>query len=168
MPLTLRIKLAGINDPRVWRKLTVPGQFTFYTLHLLIQEAFVWNNEHLYSFTKGTRNSNIVIHEMDADEFWHTVLNSHTTPLSHVLNTVKQKYMYIYDFGDNWKHIITISKIEDLSASNADCVAGQGVCPPENCGSPWGYTDIKEVLANPRHKAQKDKRERMGMKRGQQ
>jgi hypothetical protein len=30
------------------------------------------------------------------------------------------------------------------------CLAAKGACPPEDCGGPWGYADLKEALANPR------------------
>ena len=30
------------------------------------------------------------------------------------------------------------------------CVAGKGACPPEDCGGPWGYDDLKQALADPR------------------
>jgi Plasmid pRiA4b ORF-3-like protein len=28
-------------------------------------------------------------------------------------------------------------------------VAAKGACPPEDCGGPWGYTDLKTILADP-------------------
>ena len=31
------------------------------------------------------------------------------------------------------------------------CVAGEGACPPEDCGGPMGYADLLEVLADPDH-----------------
>lgn len=27
-------------------------------------------------------------------------------------------------------------------------MAGRGACPPEDCGGPWGYERLKEVMAN--------------------
>jgi hypothetical protein len=31
------------------------------------------------------------------------------------------------------------------------CVAGKRNCPPEDCGGPWGYLHLLEVLADPAH-----------------
>ena len=31
------------------------------------------------------------------------------------------------------------------------CLAGKGACPPEDCGGPWGYADLKQALTDPRH-----------------
>jgi hypothetical protein len=28
-------------------------------------------------------------------------------------------------------------------------VAGEGACPPEDCGGVWGYARLREVLADP-------------------
>jgi hypothetical protein len=28
-------------------------------------------------------------------------------------------------------------------------VAAKGACPPEDCGGPWGYADLKAILADP-------------------
>lgn len=30
------------------------------------------------------------------------------------------------------------------------CVAGKTVCPPEDCGEPWGYADLVKTLAGRR------------------
>ena len=30
-------------------------------------------------------------------------------------------------------------------------VAAKGACPPEDCGGPWGYANLREILANPDH-----------------
>ncbi|MHC5748773.1 MAG: IS1096 element passenger TnpR family protein [Nostoc sp.] len=31
------------------------------------------------------------------------------------------------------------------------CLAVQGACPPENCGGIWGYAQLLEVIADPKH-----------------
>ncbi|MFI7124955.1 hypothetical protein ACIBQ1_04635 [Nonomuraea sp. NPDC050153] len=30
-------------------------------------------------------------------------------------------------------------------------MAGEGACPPEDCGGTWGYRELGAVLADPRH-----------------
>jgi hypothetical protein len=30
-------------------------------------------------------------------------------------------------------------------------IDAEGRCPPEDCGGPWGYADLLEVLADPTH-----------------
>ena len=28
-------------------------------------------------------------------------------------------------------------------------IAAKGACPPEDCGGHWGYTELKEIIADP-------------------
>ena len=50
MKLIFRIQLRGITKPPVWRKMEIPGNFTFDDFHKAIQTAFGWENHHLYQF----------------------------------------------------------------------------------------------------------------------
>src|SRR3546814_12932716 len=63
------------------------------------------------------------------------------------------QFLYVYDFGDNWKHLVTV---EDLIVPASDrylpfCVAGGRACPPEDCGGVDSYPDFLDALANLRH-----------------
>ena len=31
------------------------------------------------------------------------------------------------------------------------CLTGKRACPPEDCGGPWGYEHLLEVLRDPQH-----------------
>jgi hypothetical protein len=60
---------------------------------------------------------------------------------------------YTYDFGDEWDHDIKLEKVlppdPDLHATAVPvCLAGKGACPPEDCGGPWGYAELKETIAD--------------------
>ena len=50
MLLQFKIKLLNVEDPEVWRQILVPFQFTFHQFHQIIQEAFGWDDYHLYEF----------------------------------------------------------------------------------------------------------------------
>ena len=52
----------------------------------------------------------------------------------------------MYDFGDNWVHEITLEKIFDDKRKEAFCLSGKGNCPPEDCGGPYGYEDMKNIF----------------------
>jgi hypothetical protein len=30
-------------------------------------------------------------------------------------------------------------------------IEARGRCPPEDCGGPWGYSELLEVLGDPKH-----------------
>jgi hypothetical protein len=61
--------------------------------------------------------------------------------------------LYIYDFGDDWVHVLLLEKILpwDPEAELPRCIKGKRACPPEDVGGPYGYADFLEVLADPEH-----------------
>jgi hypothetical protein len=72
-----------------------------------------------------------------------------TTRLTDVLRP-RSKFVYQYDFGDSWEHLIVVEKLsEDTEIVNPVCIAGARACPPEDSGGPWGYAAKLEALANP-------------------
>lgn len=75
------------------------------------------------------------------------------TKISELLKSEGQKFEYLYDFGDNWEHSIVIEKImeKDLSIKYPICIAGERVCPPEDCGSVFGYYELMKIRKNKNH-----------------
>ena len=58
---------------------------------------------------------------------------------------------YEYDFGDGWDHELAVeaSVVADAVTVYPACTGGGGACPPEDCGGPGGFADLKELLAGP-------------------
>lgn len=52
--------------------------------------------------------------------------------------------VYIYDFGDDWQHLITVEAIEEGNLLRPILMAGIGECPPEDCGGVWAYAELKD------------------------
>lgn len=50
MTHTFRIQIKNIKKPPMWRRLEIPGNYTFHQFHTAIQLAFGWQFEHLYQF----------------------------------------------------------------------------------------------------------------------
>ena len=48
--LRFRIELQE-TDPLVWREIEVPGDYTFWDLHVAIQDVMGWLDYHLHRFT---------------------------------------------------------------------------------------------------------------------
>ena len=166
MRLQFKIKLLEVEDPEVWRQVLVPSQFTFHQFHQIIQEAFGWEDCHLYEFVPKRQGGGPSIGPaMDffMDEEEEAKMNSENLPLSAIFIKPRQKYMYNYDFGDGWTHEITLEKIIDSDSFIADCTGGKGTCPPEDCGGPFGYMDLKEILKDPKHPEYKEMREWLGL-----
>ncbi len=166
MLLTFRIQLANVSKPPVWRQIVVPANFSFAKFHEVIQAAFGWQNCHLYLFSREGFVSSPWIKipdEGDADTDVR-VLNASRTKLIDIF-PANQKYTYIYDFGDDWMHKIKLEKIADGNQKHAELLAGKGACPPEDCGGPWGYERLKEILKDPENPELEEMKEWLGMEK---
>lgn len=178
MTYQLKIQLRGITKPPVWRRLLVPADCTFHYLHCIIQESFGWQYEHLYQFMEKPYDRGWAIKEPynedninEFSDFFPNIskpIDSRTTKIGEFQNENPiKKFTYIYDFGDDWFHDITIEAETEETLIYPRCIAGKGACPPENCGGIWGYENLKMVLLNaPRSKDAKMYREWLGLGRG--
>jgi hypothetical protein len=74
-------------------------------------------------------------------------------PLAKVAPIAPAAFVYEYDFGDAWQHLILIEEIRYSKEPNrqAACLDGERACPPEDCGGTYGYRDFLEALSDPEH-----------------
>jgi tetratricopeptide (TPR) repeat protein len=157
--LQLRVTLLHVAVP-VWRRIIVPDDLTFAQLHLLLQAAMGWQDCHMHEFEVG--NESIGSSLADAfDLGGKRPLAERSTRLRDVLGN-RRKCRYWYDFGDDWWHQITIEKRLPDDGRAPRLIAGEGACPPEDCGGPPGYADALEAVANPRHERHTEFREWLG------
>ena len=55
--------------------------------------------------------------------------------------------VYVYDFGDNWRHEIVLDKIIPSDVPTKPiCLDGARRCPPEDVGGPHGYQEFLETI----------------------
>jgi Plasmid pRiA4b ORF-3-like protein len=139
--LQLKITLKGISKPPVWRRVQVRADTTFATLHQIIQAAFGWTDTHLHSFEYEGERIGIPNPEWDDD-----CADEAETTLDEVLLAPKDRVRYTYDFGDNWEHDIVLEKVlEPDGDGRPTLLTGKGASPPEDCGGPWGYAELKDA-----------------------
>ncbi len=140
-----KVKLRGATKPPVWRRVLVPADFTFSGLHAVIQEAFGWWNEHLYCFGDTPYRRQLTIAEPNEDDWDEPDYNAREFTIGEFFGegTGAQNLCYVYDFGDDWIHDITLEQVIDRESSHATCTAGKGACPEEDCGGVWGYESMK-------------------------
>jgi hypothetical protein len=169
MTFQFKIKIKGVSKPPVWRRITVPSYFTFKLLHHIIQVVFDWENAHLYQFSEDGFRSGTIITELTEDDLggMKKELEASDIALSDVFNKEGQKYLYIYDFGDNWEHEIVLEKIIPEHSKIPKLLDGRGACPPEDCGGAWGYQNLKSILADPKHEEYQDYMEWLSLFEGQ-
>jgi hypothetical protein len=145
----LKITLADIRPP-IWRRVQV-RDCTLDRLHDLIQVCFGWEDYHLHSFDVAGEHYGDPEQMQELD---HTP--ERKMSLSRLVASGVKKFIYTYDFGDNWEHVIQIEKTlsPEPGVKYPRCVAGKRSGPPEDCGGPWGYGDFVDAVtdpSNPRH-----------------
>ena len=140
--LQLKITLKGISKPPVWRRVQVRADTTFAMLHQIIQAAFGWTDTHLHSFEYAGEQIGAPDPEWDND-----CADEVETTLDEVLLGPKDRVRYVYDFGDSWEHDILLEKVIEPDAGDRRPVllTAKGACPPEDCGGPWGYAELKDA-----------------------
>ncbi len=143
----LKVTLRGAKPP-IWRRLEVPSQITLARLHQVIQTAFGWYGCHLWVF------------ETPAGEYGQPDSElGHADAAAVTLDAVAPgvgdqiRYVYVYDFGDDWRHDIVVEDVVAAQPGTAypRCVAGRRARPPEDCGGMRGYTVMLEILADADH-----------------
>ena len=145
MTFQFQIHLKDVVQPPVWRQLLVPSDFNFLQFHEVIQSAFGWKGYHLFHFAERKYGSNQIGIETP-DYRNEELLKADEVILSEIFEEPGDKFVYVYDFGDDWVHLIKLEKIIDEKIAKAQCISGKGACPPEDCGGPWGYADLKKSL----------------------
>lgn len=141
----VKVTLVGITPP-IWRRLLVPGNTKLEQLHECIQGAFGWKNCHLHEFQIAGKRYG----DLDAAEDRQIVNERGTKSKLKFLDLrVGDKFFYVYDFGDDWRHEI---EVEDILQPDPDgyypsCTAGARACPPEDCGGVPGYLCLVRPLS---------------------
>ena len=149
----IKVGLRGAKPP-IWRRLLVPGDIGLGRLHNVIQAAFGWNDSHLHVFETPYGEFG------QADrELGHRAEAPVT--LEQVAPAATDTIRYRYDFGDDWEHEIRVEKIldRDPALTYPCCTGGRRAAPPDDCGGIWGYGELVEILADPRHPEHRDRLE---------
>ncbi len=151
-----KITLKGIS-PAIWRRIQVPASYSFWDLHVAVQDAMGWLDSHLHVFRVINPETDVVdeigIPNIDPFHDDQPCLAGWEIPLSAYFTKPGTSADYEYDFGDSWEHEILLEKIEDRSQGQKypRCLAGKRACPPEDCGGTWGYEELLETIRDPSH-----------------
>jgi hypothetical protein len=108
----------------VRRRVQVPGEVS-----LAVQSVMGWNNSHLHEFDIDGRRYGIP----DPDWGDQDVTDEAKSKLFRLVGQ-GARFRYLYDFGDNWAHRLTVEKIAapEPGVRYPRCVSGRGGCPPED------------------------------------
>lgn len=146
----LKTTLQGTRPP-IWRRMQVPATLRLCCLHDVLQEVMGWTDSHLHRFEKDGKCWGVP-EDLEGDDGIE-ITDERGTNVGAVLKTEGDSLLYIYDFGDNWRHDVKLEMILPVLAAVARpvCVAGERHCPPEDVGGPSGYDEFLEVIFEPRH-----------------
>jgi hypothetical protein len=150
----LKITLKGSRPP-IWRRVVVRADLTLDRLHSVIQIAMGWSNSHLHQFIVGFRDARTFYGapNPELDGLGAAMLNEKSYPVAALAPAAKAKFLYEYDFGDSWEHVVVVEKMlpPDPAFKHPVCLAGANACPPEDCGGLGGYDNLLGILADPKH-----------------
>ena len=155
----------GDSKPPIWRRIQVPDTYTFWDLHVAIQDAFGWADYHLHEFEilHPTSKRKVRIGFPDED-FGRDILPNWKQKISDYFSLENKKSDYLYDFGDSWEHIIMLERIlpRKKGINYPKCVKGKRACPPEDCGGIWGYEEFLEAIKDSSHEQHEEMLEWIG------
>lgn len=155
----LKIALQRAKPP-IWRRIQVPGATNLFDLHTIIQDCMGWTDSHLHQFIiDGTFYC-----LPDEEDLWQENQDERRYTLHDLAKVIQPSFRYIYDFGDDWDHKITVEKILEPSEGSPHAVllTGKRACPPEDIGGVYGYRDCLEILGDPHHPEHEETLEWLG------
>jgi hypothetical protein len=109
-----------------------------------------WTNSHLHAFEKDSisygDSANDDFDSMDTIPEQRVTVNS-------LLRFEGEMMVYLYDFGDDWRHDVALEKILPAGPvpTRPVCLAGEFHCPPEDVGGVPGYEKFVDVILEPTH-----------------
>mgnify|MGYP001560037345 CR=1 FL=1 len=126
----------------------LPGNYSLYRLHQVIQLAIGWTDSHLHQFVIEGRH-----YSLPSPDDYEPVIDERRHKLSQIALEEKYKFVYEYDFGDGWEHEILVEKIlaPETGVKYPVCIKGKRACPPEDVGGAWGYEAFLQAINDPQH-----------------
>ncbi|WP_336883166.1 plasmid pRiA4b ORF-3 family protein [Priestia koreensis] len=151
-----------LDSFHIWRRLIVPENITFSALHKVLQKTFNWQNYHLHEFHVypasdsegvfyGPNPSLTIVCDKESLAYPAGVPMrlEHGLTLDEYLPAV---FKYVYDFGDEWIHVIEIEQTLICTEQNhASCLEGEGIAPPEDVGGETGFINFLSVMKDVKH-----------------
>lgn len=122
---TLKVSL----DKNLWRMLKLSHNTTFHELHLLIQQAFDFDNDHMYAFYTGSSYRN-------GKEFYSAdplgESNEYEDLTIEDAEIYKgQQFVYLFDFGDMWEFKIQVMDFIENEETDSKIIESKGESPQQ-------------------------------------
>jgi len=157
----LKVSLDG-SKPPIWRRILVPGDFTLVQLHKVIQLCMGWTDSHMHEFLIDS--SCYSLPEEESSGRIGKPKNEAKFTLAALGEKLSDGFYYIYDFGDDWAHQITVEKVIEPGQGKPYpvLIAGKRACPQEDVGGIPGYLRLLKILADPKNDEYQEYKEWLG------
>jgi len=161
-----KITLMDIQ-PQIWRIIEVPETYTFWDLHVAIQDAMGWEDYHLHDFKIVNPSTGMKKEIGMPDEelaYEKEILPDTKQKIADWFSLENRLAEYTYDYGDNWHHTVKLEKIlpKEENVTYPRCVDGKRACPPEDCGGTRSYEQLLEIIKDVNHEEHKRMMEWLG------
>jgi len=143
-------------QPAIWRRVEVPLTATLKALHDVIQAAMPFEDYHLFEFRADGKR--YAIPDPEWDSLRDRTYSAKTMRLGALINRGVTELTYTYDFGDDWRHTVTIEAIADAdpAVEYPRYVDGARRAPPEDVGGIPGFELFLDAMADPNHEQHRE------------
>lgn len=145
----IRVELID-STPPIWRDVQLASDLGLDRVHEIVQTVVGWTNSHLHKFVPdpaGPASGVSIVTPYDVEEGEPGTLEADIR-LDQLLQHVGDTVTYVYDFGDNWEHTITLKESQPASTTAVRCLAGERLAPPEDVGGMSWYETLIEASKN--------------------
>ena len=136
------LKVALMHDRRTYRSIGIRGDQSLKDLHYAIFQAFEMEEMHLYSFFLPPRPTTSKRVIMDSIEFTdpqavfaaagNEQYDASAIAIANLALTLKQKFYYVFDWGDEWWFELTYQGVKDIDIDDPPkVIVKKGESPPQ-------------------------------------
>jgi hypothetical protein len=143
-------------QPALWRRAEVPLTATLKALHDVIQAAIAFDDCQLFEFRADGKR--YAIPDPEWDSLRDKTYSAKTMRLGTLVDRGVAELAYTYDFGDDWRHTITIEAVADADPAieYPRSIDGAGRAPPEDVGGIPGFELFLDAIADPKHEQHRE------------
>lgn len=136
----MRARIRKIS-PIIYRRILIHKDASLADLHYTLQILFGWFDTYLHQFKIHGKRHGISKPggPWFSDDPYETQLRSFNFRL-------KEKFVYEYNFFDQWEVEIRLEKVlpVDSKKEYPICIEGRRSGPPEDCGGPWAFMTLRD------------------------
>lgn len=139
----LMVRLAFASSP-FWRRLAVPGQYSLFNLHQIIQSAMGWDDSAAHQFMVGK-----IIYRTFASRplrLDESKYDERQARLQFLLKQMGFIFQYFYEADNAWECAIELQEVEELTPGAppqpALLLAGQGRFPDVEVADVYAFDAV--------------------------